>query len=89
MRQEICGSWGERLRGPVYFLDTDVAENSEWDRGLTRSLYGGDWYMRLCQEVVLGVGGVQMLRALGHDKIERFLMNEGHASFLKPSALTF
>jgi glycogen phosphorylase len=50
---------------PVYFLDTDVPENSECDHGLTRSLYGGDWSMRLCQEVVLGVGGVQMLRALG------------------------
>jgi glucan phosphorylase len=54
-RLEICGSGGERCVVPVYFLDTDVPENSEWDRGLTRSLYGGDWYMRLCQEVVLGV----------------------------------
>ncbi len=81
-------AWRYAVRGvsgyvvPVYFLDTDVPENSEWDRGLTRSLYGGDWYMRLCQEVVLGMGGVQMLRALSHDKIERFHMNEGHASFL-------
>lgn len=54
-------AWRYAVRGvsgcvvPVYFLDTDVPENSEWDRGLTRSLYGGDWYMRLCQEVVLGV----------------------------------
>jgi transcriptional regulator with GAF, ATPase, and Fis domain len=45
--------------------------------------------MRLCQKVVLGVTGVQMFRALGHAKIKRFHMNEGHASFLKPSALHF
>jgi hypothetical protein len=88
-------AWRYAVRGvsgcvvPVYVLDTDVPENSEWDRGLTRSLYGGDWYMRLCQKVVLGVRRVQMLRALGHDKIKRFHMNEGHASFLKPRALHF
>ncbi|MBN2182452.1 MAG: alpha-glucan family phosphorylase, partial [Sedimentisphaerales bacterium] len=67
---------------PVYFLDTDIPENSEWDRALTDHLYGGDTYYRLCQEIILGIGGVRMLRALGHDKIERFHMNEGHAAFL-------
>jgi starch phosphorylase len=81
-------AWRYSIRGvggyvvPVYLLDTDLPENSEWDRGITRSLYGGDWYQRLCQEVVLGIGGVQMLRALGYDQLERFHMNEGHASFL-------
>ena len=81
-------AWRYSVRGvsgyvvPVYLLDTDLPENSEWDRGITRALYGGDWYLRLCQEVVLGIGGVQVLRALGHDQIERFHMNEGHASFL-------
>jgi starch phosphorylase len=49
---------------------------------LTRALYGGDSYYRLCQEIVLGIGGLRMLRALGHDAIERFHMNEGHASLL-------
>ena len=67
---------------PVYFLDTDLPENSEWDRTLTHFLYGGDQHYRLCQEVVLGIGGVKMLRALGYGNIERFHMNEGHASLL-------
>src|SRR5271157_2626802 len=81
-------AWRYSVRGvsgyvvPVYLLDADLPENGEWDRGITRALYGGDWYLRLCQEVVLGIGGVQVLRALGHDQIERFHMNEGHASFL-------
>jgi len=67
---------------PVYFLDTDLLENTEWDRALTHVLYGGDQRYRLGQEVVLGIGGVKMLRALGYDHIERFHMNEGHASLL-------
>ena len=81
-------AWRSSVRGvsgyivPVYLLDTDLPENGEWDRRITCALYGGDWYLRLCQEVVLGIGGVQVLRALGHDQIERFHMNEGHASFL-------
>ena len=67
---------------PVYFLDANLPENTEWDRRLTDHLYGGDEYYRLCQEVILGIGGVRMLRALGYDNISRFHMNEGHAAFL-------
>jgi starch phosphorylase len=67
---------------PVYLLDSNVPENSEWDRNLTNQLYGGDWYYRICQEIVLGVGGVEALRRLGYDRIERYHMNEGHASLL-------
>lgn len=67
---------------PVYLLDTDLDENGEWDRMLTHWLYGGDAYYRLCQEVVLGIGGVRMLRALGYGDLRRFHMNEGHASLL-------
>ncbi len=67
---------------PVYFLDADLPENSEWDRTLTHFLYGGDQHYRLCQEVVLGIGGVKMVRALGYGNIDRFHMNEGHASLL-------
>ena len=67
---------------PVYFLDTDVSTNSDWDRGITGSLYGGDEYYRLCQEFVLGVGGLQMLRQLGHTDIENYHMNEGHSALL-------
>ena len=79
-RYEVRGEGGFRV--PVYFLDTDLAENSEWDRTLTHFLYGGDQHYRLCQEVILGIGGVKMLRALGCENIERFHMNEGHAGLL-------
>ncbi|MBI1995425.1 MAG: alpha-glucan family phosphorylase [Deltaproteobacteria bacterium] len=67
---------------PVYFLDSDLPDNSEWDRTLTHYLYGGDLHYRLCQEVILGIGGVRILRALGHQAIERYHMNEGHSSLL-------
>lgn len=67
---------------PVFLLDTDLPENSEWDRALTDHLYGGDAHYRLCQEIVLGIGGVRMLRALGYHEVRRFHMNEGHAALL-------
>ncbi len=77
---EITGSGGFLVL--VYFLDTDLPENSDWDRSLTGTLYGGDAHYRLCQEVVLGIGGVRMLRALGYKRVARYHMNEGHAAFL-------
>jgi glycogen phosphorylase len=67
---------------PVYFLDADLPANAENDRNLTGKLYGGDAYYRLCQEVILGIGGVRMLRALGHNDLTRYHMNEGHAALL-------
>ena len=67
---------------PVYFLDADLPSNAEADRNLTGSLYGGDSYYRLCQEVLLGIGGVRMLRALGYTELTRYHMNEGHAALL-------
>ncbi len=67
---------------PVFFLDADLSENSAWDRTLTDFLYGGDQRYRLAQEVILGIGGVRMLRALGYADITRFHMNEGHAGLL-------
>jgi starch phosphorylase len=67
---------------PVYFLDADLPSNAEWDRNLTGGLYGGDSYYRLCQEVLLGVGGVRILRALGYEDLTRYHMNEGHAALL-------
>ncbi|HLB03309.1 MAG TPA: alpha-glucan family phosphorylase, partial [Nitrospiria bacterium] len=79
-RYEVTGITGYKV--PVYFLDTDLPENAEWDRTITHFLYGGDSHYRLCQEIVLGVGGVRILRALGYDHIERFHMNEGHAALL-------
>jgi starch phosphorylase len=79
-RYEVRGGGGYRV--PVYFLDADLPENSDWERTLTDFLYGGDQHYRLCQEVILGIGGVRMLRALGHKNIARFHLNEGHASLL-------
>ena len=67
---------------PVYFLDADLPSNKENDRNLTGALYGGDAYYRLCQEVLLGIGGVRMLRALGYTELTRYHMNEGHAALL-------
>jgi glycogen phosphorylase len=81
-------SWRYDVKGvhgfivPVYFLDAALESNAEQDRALTGSLYGGDAYYRLCQEVLLGVGGVRMLRALGHTDLTRYHMNEGHAAML-------
>lgn len=67
---------------PVYFLDADLPGNPDWCRHLTDVLYGGDAAYRLGQEVILGLGGVRMLRALNYTAIERFHLNEGHASLL-------
>jgi glycogen phosphorylase len=67
---------------PIYFLDADLPSNAEADRNLTGRLYGGDPYYRLCQEVLLGIGGVRMLRALGYNELTRYHMNEGHAALL-------
>lgn len=81
-------AWKYEVKGvndyvvPVYFLDAALAENSEWDRTLTDYLYGGDEHYRLCQEIILGIGGVRMLRALGYQEIKRYHMNEGHAALL-------
>src|SRR5450631_2445877 len=79
-RYDVTGVRGFEV--PVYFLDADLPDNQESDRGLTGSLYGGDAYYRLCQEVLLGIGGVRILRALGYNQLERFHMNEGHAALL-------
>ena len=67
---------------PIYFLDADLPENAQSDRELTGTLYGGDPYYRLSQEILLGIGGVRMLRALGHTELMRYHMNEGHAALL-------
>ncbi|MDH5438278.1 MAG: alpha-glucan family phosphorylase [Candidatus Bathyarchaeota archaeon] len=66
---------------PILFLDTDVEENTPEHREITHFLYGGDERYRLKQEVVLGIGGVRMLEALGF-KIIKYHMNEGHSSLL-------
>ncbi len=79
-RYQVKGMSGHTV--PVYLLDTTLAENSPWDQTITDSLYGGDLYYRLCQEMVLGFGGFALLRALGDGDIFRFHLNEGHAALL-------
>jgi len=74
-------SLATKWRVPIFFLDTDVPDNSAEDRAITDSLYGGDDRYRLKQEVVLGIGGVMMLRSLGF-RIKKYHMNEGHAALL-------
>jgi starch phosphorylase len=79
-RYSIVGISGAVV--PVFLLDTDLPENDPYDRRLTDHLYGGDERYRLCQEMILGVGGVRMLRALGYTHVARFHMNEGHSALL-------
>ena len=67
---------------PIYFLDTDLEENTPADRSLTWELYGGDNRYRLCQEMILGVAGLRLLRDLGYNNIKTFHLNEGHAGFI-------
>lgn len=87
-RQVLVGAWRYIVYGvgghpvPVYFLDTAIPPNSDWDQTLTDYLYGGDGHYRLCQEVVLGVGGIAMLRAIGYDRVRTYHMNEGHSALL-------
>lgn len=73
------GAHGHRV--PVLLLDTNLEENDERDRGLTDRLYGGDETYRFKQEVVLGIGGLRVLQALGFS-IRVYHLNEGHAAFL-------
>jgi starch phosphorylase len=83
-RFDVIGVTGHVI--PVFLLDTDVDGNDPWDRRLTDHLYGGDTRYRLCQETVLGLGGVAILRALGC-KPAVFHMNEGHAALLSIALL--
>ncbi len=86
-RRVWVGAWIYRIEGlaggcvPVLLLDTDLPENSVEDREITHFLYGRDAAYRLKQEIVLGVGGVRMLLALGF-RIRKHHMNEGHSALL-------
>jgi starch phosphorylase len=86
-------AWKHTLRGvsghevPVYLLDSDLSENSAWDRAITDRLYGGDARYRFCQETVLGIGGVHILRELGYREVGSYHMNEGHAALLSLALL--
>jgi starch phosphorylase len=78
-RFDVTGVFGHVV--PVFLLDTDIEGNTDYDRTLTDHLYGGDTTYRLCQETVLGLGGIYLLKALGC-RPEVFHMNEGHAALL-------
>ena len=79
-RYDIQGIDGSVV--PIFLLDTNIESNTEYDRSLTEYLYGGDNQYRLCQEIILGIGGIRILRALGYTEINRYHMNEGHSSLL-------
>ena len=79
-RYSVIGGRGAEV--PVYLLDTDLPENAEEDRALCGSLYCGDERYRLRQEVLLGIGGLHMLRALGYRRLQRYHLNEGHAGLV-------
>jgi len=86
-REVKIRAWQYLFRGvhnhevPLVFLDTHLEENDPKDRVITDHLYGGDEHYRLCQEVVLGIGGVAMLQALDYPNVKIYHMNEGHSAF--------
>lgn len=73
-------------RVPLYLMDTDIPQNSEWDRSITHQLYGGDWENRMKQEYLLGIGGIIMLNKLGIKK-QIYHCNEGHAALINAQRL--
>ena len=81
-RSVLVAVWRVRVgRVKLYLLDTDLEENAPWDRDLSARLYGGDRETRIQQEIILGIGGVRTLRALGVEPAV-FHLNEGHAGFV-------
>jgi len=72
---------------PVYFIDAALPENDPRDQALTGQLYGGDERYRLAQEVLLGTGGIALLRGLGLDQVDTYHMNEGHSALLSLALL--
>ena len=81
-RSVLVQVWRVRLgRVKLYLLDTDLEENAPWDRELSARLYGGDRETRVQQEIILGVGGVRALKALGSQP-QVWHLNEGHAAFV-------
>ncbi len=83
-RQLLVRIWKAQVgRIPLYLLDTNVKENTPEDRRVTGALYGGDRELRIQQEIVLGIGGMRVLRLLGIQPTVCH-MNEGHSAFLGP-----
>jgi starch phosphorylase len=81
-RTVLVAVWRVRVgRVALYLLDTDLDENAPWDRALSARLYGGDRETRVQQEIILGVGGVRVLKAMGYAPVI-YHLNEGHAAFV-------
>jgi starch phosphorylase len=81
-RSVLVAVWRVRVgRATLYLLDTDLEENAAADRELSARLYSGDREMRIQQEIILGIGGVRALKALGVEP-GAFHLNEGHAAFV-------
>src|SRR4029078_8533373 len=81
-RTVLVAVWRVRVgRVKLYLLDTDLEENAPWDRELSARLYGGDRETRLQQEIILGICGVRVLKAIGHHPAV-YHLNEGHAAFV-------
>ena len=81
-RSVLVAVWRVRIgRVKLYLLDTDLEENAPWDRDLSARLYGGDRETRIQQEIILGIGGVRALKAMGSEPAV-FHLNEGHAGFV-------
>jgi starch phosphorylase len=86
-------AWRYTVRGhsggivPVYLIDSDLPQNDPRDRTLTDSLYGGDSRYRLAQEIVLGIGGAQLVRNIGERSVQTYHLNEGHSALLVLSLL--
>jgi starch phosphorylase len=81
-RSVLVAVWRVRVgRVQLFLLDTNLEENAPWDRELSARLYGGDRETRVQQEIILGIGGVRALRALGIQP-SVFHLNEGHAAFV-------
>lgn len=82
-RTVYIGAWKAQIgRVPLYLLDTDLPQNNATDRRITYTLYGGDKETRIQQEIVLGIGGVQMVTRLGVETVVCH-MNEGHSAFIQ------
>jgi starch phosphorylase len=81
-RTVLASVWRVRVgRVKLYLLDTDLEENAPWDRELSARLYGGDRETRVQQEIILGIGGVRVLKAMGSEPAV-YHLNEGHAAFV-------
>ena len=81
-RSVLVATWQVRVgRVQLLLLDTDLKENAPWDRALSARLYGGDRETRVQQEIILGIGGVRVLKAMGIEP-SVYHLNEGHAAFV-------